>query len=358
MNVVINHICTEALASSPALPALAKYSGEYPRLAAPAALAALLAASFAAALVLALVLVPLARRLFLRLDFVDRPGERKIHAAAIPYGGGAALFATLLIVLGGGLAAVFFGDRLLPAWLAAKAVLAENSSGIRDKTPALALVFLAAGVLFVMGLVDDRRRLPAWPKLLAQLAAAAIVVWGAGFYATFYVPCGWLDRLASVLWIVVVTNAFNFLDNMDGLSAGVAAIVLAVLVAVTAAAGQIFVPVLAAVLLGAVLGFLAYNFPPASVFLGDAGSQVVGFLIAVLAIMANYYPGAGDGGRQCAQVGRLALQLAQDSDGNAAVRLGDAVIVRTAPESLYLFRADGSAAPRLRPGNMRSAHVH
>jgi UDP-GlcNAc:undecaprenyl-phosphate GlcNAc-1-phosphate transferase len=257
----------------------------------------LLAVSFAAALVTALLLVPAARRLFLRLDFVDRPGERKIHALAIPYGGGAALFATLVLVLGAGLAVVAFHERLLPAWLAARAVLAENASGIRDKTPELGLVFLGAAVLFVMGLIDDRRRLSAWPKLAAQLAAAALVVWGAGVYATFYVPIGWLDRVASVLWIVVVTNAFNFLDNMDGLSAGVAAIVLAVLVTVTAAAGQVFVPVLAIVLLGAVLGFLAYNFPPASIFLGDAGSQVLGFLIAVLALMANYYPGAGDGGR-------------------------------------------------------------
>lgn len=299
MNAVINHILPNLLPlAQSGEPALSKYAAEFPRNPAPpAALASLLAASLVVALVLALVLVPLARRLFLRLDFVDHPGERKIHAAPIPYGGGAALFATLLAVLGAGLAAVFFQDKILPAWLAARAVLTENSSGIRHKTPELALVFLGAAVLFVMGLIDDRRRLPAWPKLLAQLAAAALVVWGAGIYATFYVPIGWLDRLASVLWIVVVTNAFNFLDNMDGLSAGVAAIVLAVLVAVTAAAGQIFVPVLAIVLLGAVLGFLTYNFPPASIFLGDAGSQVLGFLIAVLALMANYYPGSGDGGR-------------------------------------------------------------
>ena len=252
---------------------------------------ALLSVSFAVAVGLSLVLTGAARRVFRRWGFVDEPGLRKIHAAAVPYGGGAAVFATLVVVLGGGLLAVVLRDRPWLSWLPARAVLEEHAGGILSRCGQLGGLLLAASMLFVMGLVDDRRRLPAWPKLAVQIAAAAVAVWGLGICATFFVPVGWVNQVGTVLWIVAVTNALNFLDNMDGLSAGVGAIVLAVLVAVTAGAGQVFVPVLAMVLLGALVGFLAYNFPPASIFLGDAGSQTVGFLVAVLTVLANYYRG-------------------------------------------------------------------
>jgi UDP-GlcNAc:undecaprenyl-phosphate GlcNAc-1-phosphate transferase len=252
--------------------------------------------SFVTALAVSLILVPLARRLFLRIGFVDQPGQRKIHAAAIPYGGGAALFATLLVVLGAGFAAVALRDQPWLSWLPGRALIETNAGGIFFRSPELLGVLGAAAILFVMGLVDDRRRLSAGPKLAAQFAAAAVVVWFLDIHATFFLSVSWLTHLVTLLWIVVVTNAFNFLDNMDGLSAGVAAIVLVVLAVVTVSVGQIFVPVLAVVLLGALLGFLYFNFSPASVFLGDAGSQVVGFLIAVLTVLANYYHGApGEG---------------------------------------------------------------
>lgn len=253
---------------------------------------ALLSISFAASLAVSLALVGLARRLFLRLGFVDHPGERKIHARAIPYGGGAAVLATLMIVVGGGVLAVRVLAEGGLSWLPGHSLLVEHSAGVLSRSGHLAGLLAAAGLLLVMGLVDDRHRLPAWPKLVAQFVAAAIAVWGLGLEATFFVPVAWVNQVGTLLWIVAVTNAFNFMDNMDGLTTGVAVIVLAVLAAVTVAAGQIFVPVLAVVLLGALVGFLAYNFPPASVFLGDAGSQPLGFLVAVLTILANYYRGA------------------------------------------------------------------
>ena len=252
----------------------------------------LLAASFFVSLIVSVALVGAAKSLFRRWGFVDQPGERKIHAAPVPYGGGAAIFATLLVVLGGGLAAVALRNEPYLGWLPGWQIMETNAGGMMSRAPQLGLLLLAAGMLFGMGLVDDRVRLPAWPKLFAQVAAAAVVVWVLRFRATFFVPVGWVNDVATVAWIVAITNAFNFLDNMDGLSAGVAAVVLVVLAAVTAAAGQVFVPLLAVVLLGAVVGFLAYNFPPATVFLGDAGSHLIGFLVAVLTIMANYYRGA------------------------------------------------------------------
>jgi len=252
--------------------------------------------SFVAALALSLVLVPVVRRDFRRRGFVDHPGERKIHGAPMPYGGGVAVFMTLALVLGAGVLVVLFCDAPWLAWLPGRDVLCTHADGILLRARDLGWLLLLAAGLTVMGQIDDVRRLGPFPKLAAQVAAAAVVVWLLGIRATFFVPVAWAAQVATLLWIVAVTNAFNFLDNMDGLSGGVAAIVLVVLVAVTVAAGQIFVPVLALVLLGAVLGFLVYNFPPASVFLGDAGSQPLGFLVAVLTVLANYYRGApGEG---------------------------------------------------------------
>ena len=250
--------------------------------------------SFAVACAVSLVLVGLARRAFLRIGFVDHPGPRKIHAAAMPFGGGTGVLAAVILTVGAAVALVAFRDRLPVEPLPGADLLRLHAGGVLSRAGMLLGLLAAAALLFAVGLVDDRRRLSPWPKLAVQCAAAAFVVWGLGIQATFFVPVPWLGQVVTFLWIVAVTNAFNFLDNMDGLSAGIAAIVLAVLAAVTAAAGQVFVPVLAAVLAGSLVGFLAYNFPPASVFLGDAGSLVVGFLIAVLAVQGEYYrPDAG-----------------------------------------------------------------
>jgi UDP-GlcNAc:undecaprenyl-phosphate GlcNAc-1-phosphate transferase len=98
----------------------------------------------------------------------------------------------------------------------------------------------------------------------------------------------------TVLWIVVITNAFNFLDNMDGLSAGVAAIASAIFALAAADAGQVFVPALAWIVVGALLGFLCFNFSPATIIMGDAGSLVVGFLLSVVTILTTYYDPARD----------------------------------------------------------------
>lgn len=93
----------------------------------------------------------------------------------------------------------------------------------------------------------------------------------------------------TTLWIVIITNSLNFLDNMDGLSGGVTAIAAAFLAAAGVMAGQVFVPALAAVLCGAVCGFLVFNFPPARIFMGDAGSLVNGYLLSVIAVLTSYY---------------------------------------------------------------------
>ncbi len=255
----------------------------------------LLIAAFVAALLVGLLAVPAARAIARRIGFVDKPAGRKAHARPTPYGGGVAIMVTIIVVLGGGLLLVGLRNADFVRGLPFAPAMATHAGGIAERLGETLVLLAGTLIIFFMGLLDDRHRLPAWPKLLAQFAAAAILVWGMGRYATFFVPVPLVGQIVTLLWVVAITNAFNFMDNMDGLSAGVAVIVLAVLAAVAISAGQVFVPILALVLLGAVLAFLIYNFPPASIFMGDAGSQTVGYLVAVLTVMANYYrPQMGD----------------------------------------------------------------
>ncbi len=135
----------------------------------------LLAMGFVAAGATSLVLVAVARRLFARWGFVDHPGGRKIHAVAVPYGGGAAVFLTFLLALGAGLLVVAFRDSTLVSRLPAADLIHRHAEGVMSRAGALGGLLAAAALLFVVGLIDDRRRLSAWPKLLAQLLAAAVV---------------------------------------------------------------------------------------------------------------------------------------------------------------------------------------
>ena len=130
-------------------------------------------------------------------------------------------------------------------------------------------------VLHVVGLLDDCRPLGALPKFAAQLAVALFTAWPMGIRVAEALSPP-ISILLTVLWIVLITNAFNFLDNMDGLSAGVAAIAAAIFAVAAMGAGQVFVPMMAWVVVGALLGFLVFNFSPASIYMGDAGSLVVG----------------------------------------------------------------------------------
>lgn len=171
----------------------------------------------------------------------------------------------------------------------------EHLRGLRAMTgPALVLIAALLG-LHVVGLIDDRRPLPAGLKLIAQIAAALAIVIFAGTRVLELLddalPGGYVLSLGiSVLWLVVITNAMNMLDNMDGLSAGVGAIAAAIFLAAALLAGQWFVGGAAALLLGALLGFGLFNFPPARLFMGDGGSLVVGMLLAVIAVRTTYAP--------------------------------------------------------------------
>jgi UDP-GlcNAc:undecaprenyl-phosphate/decaprenyl-phosphate GlcNAc-1-phosphate transferase len=223
----------------------------------PAGTAALaVVVSFLASLALA---VP-ASRLALRLGLVDRPGPRKRHRAPTPYLGGAAVAGGL--VLG--------------------AATPAAASG------ALAVVLVAGLGVAVLGLVDDWMDLAAAPKLVVEIAAA-VALWLAGIRAevTGVAP---LDLAVTVGWVVVVTNAVNLLDNMDGLAAGTAAIAALTCGILAHGRGEPLLGTLALATAGAAAGFLCHNFPPARIFLGDAGALLLGFVLAAMALEVPVAP--------------------------------------------------------------------
>jgi UDP-GlcNAc:undecaprenyl-phosphate GlcNAc-1-phosphate transferase len=214
----------------------------------------------AAAFVVAVVGTPAMRRAALRLGVVDRPARRKLHTAPVPLLGGVAIYGAVI------------GSLLLHPE--------------RREVVQLAGIVVGASWVSFWGLWDDRRGLPPLAKLAAQVVGAAILV-AAGVRVALPVP-EWADIGITVLWVVGVTNAFNLLDNMDGLSSGVGAVAAAYLLLMAAMNGQFLVGGLAAAMLGACVGFLLYNFNPARIFMGDSGSLFLGFVMAALAIKLRF----------------------------------------------------------------------
>ncbi|MGA2264895.1 MAG: MraY family glycosyltransferase [Phycisphaerae bacterium] len=244
--------------------------------------------STAVAFVLSMLATPVAMRLARRLDMMDVPGRHKAHPGPVPMMGGCAMFfAILLPSLLALSAARLWAHFGAPAWLPRH--LAENIGGAAAKAPQALAILAGAMALHIVGLIDDRKNLGPWLKLIAQVLVIVAVV----IFAKIRILTalgGPMSMAASILWLVAVTNAFNFMDNMDGLAAGVAAICAAALLAAAASLGQLFVSAWLCLLLGALLGFLPYNFPPAKVFMGDAGSLVIGYLLGVVSCLTTYVP--------------------------------------------------------------------
>lgn len=247
----------------------------------------LLGGAAAGSFVLSAALTLVMLRVAPRIRYIDRPFGHKSHRAPMPYGGGVAVFwAAWLPIIG----LLLLAHALPDDWVRER--FGENMraylGGLSGRTiPTLAI--LGGGlILHILGIIDDLRPLGPYPKLLSMIAAALLVA-GPGHVrvAEFAGPIGAIA--ITVCWIVIITNAFNFLDNMDGLSAGVAAICLLVLIVCGLLAGQVLVPGLGCLFLGAIVGFLFFNFPPAKIFMGDAGSLVVGYLLAVISVLTTYY---------------------------------------------------------------------
>lgn len=220
----------------------------------PAATAVRYIASFTVAFVATLLLTPVAGRLARRWGILDHPAATKFHSAATPYLGGLAVAMGLLTV--GALAAGVDGQLLT--------------------------IMVCAVVVSAMGFIDDWRTVGPVTKLLVEGSAGA-ALWIVGVRAGLF-GIAPVDFVLTVTWVIVVTNAVNILDNMDGIASGISALVAISFFVIAAQRGDHLVGSFALAVAGASLGFLRYNYPPARIFLGDGGSLLLGFLLASLAL--------------------------------------------------------------------------
>jgi len=215
---------------------------------------------FLTALALGVGATFVARRVALHADIVDRPGGRKMHVAPVPLLGGLAIYLAFLLSI------VLWGDRFYVAQLIS--------------------ILVGASLMSFLGLWDDHRALSPLIKFAGQVFVTAALIGSGVQVALFSHPV--LNVLATAIWVLYVTNAFNLLDNMDGLASGIAAIASGFFLLSSILNGQYLVGSLSAALLGACLGFLYFNFNPARIFMGDAGSLFIGFVMAAVGIKLRF----------------------------------------------------------------------
>ncbi|MGI8422824.1 MAG: glycosyltransferase family 4 protein [Chloroflexota bacterium] len=231
-------------------------------------------AVFGVALAASLAGTPAARALARRWGVLDQPSHRKVHRNPTPLLGGLAVYGAFWLAL----------------LLFSRLEIAAPDVFLPAATRELGAIFLASLTLLGMGFLDDKYKhtfggVPPHAKLAGQLLAAAVTLLGGIQFHVFGNQLA--DAGLTVLWIIGISNAINFLDNMDGLSAGATSIAALFFALLAALNGQILVTLMALALAGACFGFLRYNFNPASVFMGDAGTLFMGFLLAVIGLKLN-----------------------------------------------------------------------
>lgn len=205
-------------------------------------------------------LTPVSRQIAMRLGVVDKPNQRKIHSDHKPMMGGLAIYLAFVLSL-----LLFSPSRFMSE---------------------LGAIMIGATVLSIIGLLDDRFNLGIRIRLVAMAVAAIILIIAGIQIRLFNNPL--IDYPLTVIWVLAITNAMNFLDNMDGLCAGLTAVSAGFFLIIGLTQGLVFVSILAASLVGSAVGFLTYNFNPASTFMGDMGALVLGFTLAVLGIKLEF----------------------------------------------------------------------
>jgi UDP-GlcNAc:undecaprenyl-phosphate/decaprenyl-phosphate GlcNAc-1-phosphate transferase len=230
----------------------------------------------ATALAVTLATTPVVRRLSVRASLVDEPGARKVHTTAVPRLGGVAIMS--------GFAAALLVEVAGETWWAWQRVVTHSGGQVLGAV-------LGVAVIFTLGLIDDIRGMKAGVKFAGQLLAAAVTI-AFGLRIEFFsnpfgpgrLPLDWLSYPLTALWLVGFANVFNLIDGLDGLAAGVAAIAAASFIALAVDMNQAIAAVLAASLIGACIGFLRYNFNPASIYMGDSGALSIGFVLGCVTL--------------------------------------------------------------------------
>ncbi|MHB1033787.1 MAG: MraY family glycosyltransferase [Pirellulales bacterium] len=240
-----------------------------------------------------------------RWGLVDQPGHRKVHSRPTPLGGGLAIWLGIVLPLALGQVALWVlatGHDAEQGWEWVRTIrmpefVEPHLPGLAQQSGKLWLLLAGGTVLLILGLLDDVRGLD-WKLRLGVQTLVAVAIVRFGWQSTLFLDMPLLTGAVSVLWIVGLINAFNMLDNMDGLSAGVAAIAASIFAAVTLLKTvpgnqpQLFVGGFLLVLVGSLVGFLWHNRPPARLFMGDAGSYLIGYLLATSTLMATFAGGS------------------------------------------------------------------
>ncbi len=220
-----------------------------------------------AAAAISFLTTPLVKSLAYRVGAIDVPKDnRRMHKTPIPRLGGLAIFIAFLLTT---------------------LIFADIDRQIRG-------ILLGAVMIVVLGVLDDILTLKALPKLFVQIAAAAMAVYHGCVIQFFsnpnvfsnatYISLGWLSVPVTIIWIVAITNAVNFIDGLDGLAVGVSAISTAALVVIALLVQELNIAVILIALFGACLGFIPYNMNPAKIFMGDTGSTFLGYILATLSV--------------------------------------------------------------------------
>ncbi len=235
--------------------------------------------------------LPLWRRWCMRTGLVDDPGQRKIHGEPVPLAGGLAVMTGLLLpVLAASALLWLCGQGQPPGRFSPldSGSVSPLRHGLGRRALELGGILAGALGMVLVGWLDDKHELRPRAKFAGQVFIAALVA-ASGVRITLFVPSLLFNYGISILWIVAVVNAFNFMDNMNGLCAGLGAIGAWYFALIAAADGQYLVALIGFLTFGALAGFLPHNFPGGRAFLGDAGSHLVGYLLAVMAVLPHFY---------------------------------------------------------------------
>jgi UDP-GlcNAc:undecaprenyl-phosphate GlcNAc-1-phosphate transferase len=216
--------------------------------------------AFMLSLGLSLYITPIVRKGALLYDIVDRPdGKLKNHKDPVAYLGGIAVYLAVLLTL-----ALTF-----------------------DLSREILGILLSGTIIVILGIIDDFKVLPPKIKFIGQAIAAFVLIKSGIYIKLVFLPL-WINIILSFLWLMVITNAFNIIDVMDGLATGIGCLVSIILFIVAIMNQHILIAILTIALAGALLGFLRYNFAPAKIYLGDTGSLFIGLLLGALSMIGSY----------------------------------------------------------------------
>ncbi len=237
---------------------------------------------FLIGLLLSLIFTPLMKGLAFSLHIVDYPNKRKVHAQPKPLLGGLAIYISFSLTVIFGLLLVKYGENILPS------AISLYLPGIKRNVPQIITILIGGALIVTFGLLDDIFGLPPLLKLSGQVVIGLLLI-SVGIRLSLFIPSLFLTSILTLFWFLLLINSFNLLDNMDGLSAGVAIIASSLFFIYAVGQKQLFVPTILFLFIGSVLGFLRYNFYPAKIFMGEAGSAFLGYILAITSILTTYY---------------------------------------------------------------------